>query len=86
MIATVIKTKSAQSLGQYIPTAVDAARDAADIRIVGYCRNRTEIETRKKLLGGGVKLTGINSGVARYLVTDEVMTELRRRYSIATDL
>lgn len=83
--ATINKVKSAEPMGQYVPTSVDAAREAADIRIVGYFRNRTQIESRKKFTGAGVKLTGVLNGIGRYLVTDDAMTELRRRYSVATD-
>lgn len=83
--ASLTKISAAQPLGKYIETSVDAFRAAADIRIVGHFRNRTAIESRKKFSGAGVKLTGLSSGVGRYLVTDEALTELRRRYSIATD-
>lgn len=85
-MATITKTAEAQIAGTYETTAVDAARNAADIRIVGYARSRTEIESRKILSGAGVKLVRVANGTGRYLVNEEAMTELRRRYTIATDL
>lgn len=84
-MATITKTAEAQPLGKYVPTGVDAAKAAADIRIVGYFRKRTEIESRRNFSGVGVKLEKIINGIGRYLVTDEALTELRRRYTIATD-
>lgn len=84
-MANITKIAAAQPLGTYTPTAIDAARTAADIRIVGHSRKRTEIETRKALSGAGVKLERVSNGVGRYLVTKEAMTELRRRFSVATD-
>lgn len=85
MAATITKTQAAQPVGEYQPTTVDAQRAAADVRIVGYSRNRTEIETRKLLSGAGVKLVRSTNGTGRYLVNEEAMTELRRRFSVATD-
>lgn len=84
-MATITKTAEAQTAGTYEATAVDAARAAADIRIVGYVRTRTEIESRKILSGAGVKLVRVVNGIGRYLVNEEAMTELRRRYTVATD-
>jgi hypothetical protein len=85
-MATITKTQEAQPLGTYVPTSVDAAREAADIRIVDHGRgNRTYIETRKLLSGPGIKLIRTSNGTGRYQVTEEAMTELRRRYSVATD-
>lgn len=84
--ATITKTQSAQPAGEYQPTGIDAARTTADILIVGYAKNdRTAIHTTKKLSGAGIKLERLVDGVGRYLVTDEVMTELRRRFTVATD-
>lgn len=83
--ATITKTKNAEPLGQYVETSVDLARSGADIRIVGYVRNRTEIETRCMLSGAGVKRVSVVGNIGRYIVTDDAMTELRRRYSLATD-
>lgn len=85
MQATITKTHDAQPAGEYVRTAVDEARDAADIRIVGHVRNKTEIHSRKLFSGAGVKMVGSANGVARYIVSDEALTELRRRYSVATD-
>src|ERR1700722_1585766 len=82
---TITKTQNAPPVGEYIKTSVDNARAVADICITGYVRARTEIMTRKLLSGSGVKLIATINGVGRYLVTDEVMTELRRRYTISTD-
>ncbi len=83
--ATITKTAAAQPLGEYAPTTVDADKAAADILIVGYTRRRTVITTRRRLSGAGVKREAITAGVGRYLVTDEALTELRRRYRVATD-
>ena len=85
MTATITKTAEAQPTGEYAPTSVDAARDAAVIIVTGYFRRRTEIMTRKQLSGPGVKLERIENGIGRYLVSDEALTELRRRYTVATD-
>ncbi len=86
MTATITKTAEAQPMGEYVPTSVDVARDAAVIVVTGYVRNRTEIVTRRALSGPGVKFVKLLSdGTAGiYLVNDEAMTELRRRYTVAT--
>lgn len=84
MTATITKTQAAQTAGQYAPTSVDEAREAAAIVVTGYARKRTEIMTRKLLSGAGIKLEATVNGVGRYLVTDEALTELRRRYTVAT--
>lgn len=84
-MATITKTAEAQPVGTYAATAGDDARAAADIRIIGHVRSRTEIETRKLLSGAGVKLVRSVNGIGRYLVTEEALTELRRRFSVATD-
>ena len=84
-MATITKTQSAQPVGYYASTAVDEFRNSADIRVIGNSRNRTEIETKKLLSGAGIKLIKTVNGTGRYLVTDEAMTELRRRFNVATD-
>ena len=85
MQATITKTKSAEPVGTYNRTSLDDAKDAADIRIVGHFRNRTVIESRRAFQGHGIKREAIANGTARYLVSDEAMIELRRRYSVVCD-
>lgn len=84
-MATLTKTASAQPAGAYVPTTVDAEKAASDIQIIGHSRRRTVITSRKLLSGAGVKCEAVTAGVGRYLVTDEALDELRRRYRVVTD-
>lgn len=83
--ATIQRTKAAETAGECQRTSVDDARDAADILVVGHVRKRTEIRSRRLLGGAGIKMIKTINGVATYLVTNEVLDHLRRRYSVATD-
>lgn len=56
MKATCTKTQSAQTMGEYKPTAIDAAKAAADFRLLQVCPcvirwqdGRTETVTRPQL-------------------------------------
>lgn len=85
MTATLTKTQGAIPAGVYLPTSVDAQREAAVVTIIGSYRKRTEIVSTKRFSGAGVKLVEEKDGKARYLVTDEALIEISRRYSTATD-
>jgi hypothetical protein len=85
MKATMTRTAHAQPVGEYARTALDDAKDSADILITGCFKKRTEIRTRKILSGHGIKMESISNGVGRYTVNDAALDELRRRFTVFTD-
>ncbi len=81
MQATMIKTAEAQPMGRYEPTAIDAAKALADIRITGVCGGY-EIDSRVALSGRGIKAFATEG---RYLVTRAALDKLEKQYNVVTD-
>ena len=78
-IATITKTKEAQPMGAYKPTAIDAAKSAATMLLeqVGPCVVRSKVE----LNGRGVRK--LNAGV--FQLTDAAWEKAKAEHSWACD-
>ncbi len=81
MQATFTKTQEAQKIGNYNPTAVDRAKEAADIRILDIDGTAT-IESKVALSGRGIKPRAV---AGRYEVTKAALAKLQATYSVACD-
>lgn len=80
--ATITKTADAQKMGEYAPTAIDALKASADIRIVAVDSTYTVI-SRLPLKGRGIKAPYSNP--LTYEVTEAAMTKLQNTYRVAAD-
>jgi len=79
-MAQVIKTKDASPMGEYHRTAIDDAKDAADILITGYCGERATLYSRVPLTGAGIRDCG-----SYYTATERALARLRSSYAVMSD-
>jgi hypothetical protein len=82
MQATFEKTQAAQPLGTYRPTAVDAAKTAAEVRVVSANGGSFTVRSAVALNGRGVKAYA-TAGV--YEVTRAALASIEKRHSVACD-
>ena len=76
-----IKTQNAQPIGQYAPTAIDAAKASADIRILD-CGGTYTIDSKVTLSGRGIKPRAVPG---RYEVTEAALTKLQAQFNVVCD-
>jgi hypothetical protein len=76
----VIKTREAEALGEYKRTAIDEAKDAADIRLLQV--GPKVVDSKVLLKGRGIKPMGT---IGRYLVSDAAWTKLQQQFKTITD-
>ena len=76
-----VKTQSAQPMGEYQPTAIDAKKEAAQLRLLQVAPKI--IDSKATLKGRGIKPFGNIEG--RYQVTDAAWVNLQSKYTWQTD-
>lgn len=81
MNATITKTKSAEPMGTYKPTTIDAAKRTADFLILYAYANGYDIRSKHDLSGRGIKVV---SGSV-YHVTEAALERLKAKFTWATD-
>lgn len=82
MNATITKTKSAEPMGVYQPSAVDAQKAAAQILFIYAYGNGYDITSKVELpKGRGMK----RISTLTYHVTNEAAKRLKAQYTWATD-
>jgi hypothetical protein len=81
MQATITKTKSAQPMGTYQPTSLDARKAAATVLVTAAYRSGYDITCKAAISGRGIK----HHGGDRYHVTERRLNELKATHTWATD-
>lgn len=81
--ATITKTQNAQPCGEYKPTALDDAKDRADIRILCANGGSFTVSSRVSLSGRGIKQP--YSSPDKYEVTDAALNRLRKTHDVRCD-
>jgi hypothetical protein len=79
--ATITKTKEAEVLGTYLPTAVDARKAAATVLITAAYGAGYDITSRVALSGRGIK----HYGADLYFVTERALEAIKSAHTWATD-
>lgn len=79
---TFTKTKSAEPVGKYTPTEIDARKAAADIRLTYANGGSFTVQSKVPLAGRGIRAYS-TPGV--YEVTEKALDKLRQTYTIAPD-
>lgn len=81
MTTIVEKTKNAQPVGQYVSTAIDARKAAADVLIRAVEGNGYSVSSKVTLVGRGIK----PFGNGYFLVTSAALAAIRTRYAVECD-
>jgi hypothetical protein len=79
--ATIEKTKTAQPMGIYQPTAIDARKAAADILVSAAEPNGYSIRSKYALSGRGIR----SHGNGNYSVSEPALSGLRARFAVECD-
>ena len=80
MKATVTQITKASAPGHYKTTAIDAQKQAAEVRLIQVCPK--VVDSRHPLGGRGVKPIG---SAGMYVVTDKAWNRIQSKYSTACD-
>ena len=81
MTATITKTKSAEAMGEYKPTAIDAQKAAADVLFLYAYGGGYDVRSKVELSGRGVKVV---SG-SIYHITEAAAERIKKSHTWACD-